>query len=187
MRCNHFGLLISATGVHRDEGFDLIGLDNGAWTACQRGTPWDETAFRSLVQKYGERAEWIVVPDVVADAQATLAKASFWLPELDGIGKRRLLAVQDGMLEEDVRPLIGPDVGIFLGGSTQFKWATVDRWGQLAKSKGAYYHVGRVNSKRAVLRCQLAGADSFDGTSASRFSVNADLIGHASRQQVLKW
>tara|TARA_Y100000310_G_scaffold213164_1_gene214075 strand:- start:1879 stop:2493 length:615 start_codon:yes stop_codon:yes gene_type:complete len=187
MRRNGFGLLISATGVHRDEGFSLIGLDNGAWTAFQSGEPWERGLFELLVAQFAATAEWIVIPDVVTDAAATFGKAKEWIPLLHGLGRRRLLAVQDGMTCQDVSPFIGDHVGIFLGGSTDFKWSTIDAWGDLARRRGAYFHVGRVNTRRAITSCQLAGADSFDGTSATMFSVNADKIGHASRQEVFKW
>lgn len=40
-------LLVSATGVHRHEGFRYA-IDNGAWTAYQAGTLWNESAFLRL-------------------------------------------------------------------------------------------------------------------------------------------
>ncbi|MBC8753020.1 hypothetical protein F6X42_44140, partial [Paraburkholderia sp. WC7.3b] len=37
-------LLVSAKGEHRTEGMRYA-IDNGAWTAYQRGEPFDEAAF----------------------------------------------------------------------------------------------------------------------------------------------
>lgn len=188
MRANSFGMLLSASGhFTSSEGFALVGLDNGAWSAFINGEEWDESRFLRLVEQHGQSAEWIVIPDVVTKAAATLALAPEWIGRLKGIGRRRLFAVQDGMKPDDVLPLIGPDVGVFLGGSTEFKWSTVDLWGSVAREAGAYYHVARVNTRRAICSCQIAGADSFDGTSATIYSVNANFIGHAARQEVLPW
>lgn len=58
-------------------------------------------------------------------------------------------------------------------------------WADLARSKGAWCHIGRVNSVRRIRKCALAGASSFDGTSASRFVVELRKLDDASRQQHL--
>jgi len=187
LREHGFALLISATGCHRDEGFETIGLDNGAWTAFQSGQSWDEVSFLELVEEFGHKAQWVVVPDVVADRDQTLESTERWLPRLRGVARRRLVAVQDGMTPEDVQHWISPDVGIFVGGSTDFKWATLETWAELARERGAYLHVGRVNTIRGISRCTCVGADSFDGTSATMFSVNARKLGRFARQGALQW
>ena len=177
-------LLLSPTGVHSHEGFRYC-LDNGAWTAYQQGTPWNFGAFVRLVTRFGYGADFVVVPDVVADAAATIRRTAVWLPILDGIGRRRLVAVQDGMTDADVKAWLSDDVGIFLGGSTEWKWSTVYQWGELAHRVGCYFHVGRVNSRRLVLRCSRAGADSFDGTSASMYASTTPGLDGARRQGAL--
>ena len=53
MRRAGWRLLISATGAHRDEGFEY-GIDNGAWSAHQKGDPWDRAAFERLIESQGE-------------------------------------------------------------------------------------------------------------------------------------
>ena len=80
-----------------------------------------------------------------------------------------LLAVQDGIDPCDVRRIVGPEVGIFLGGTTDWKLRTMRAWGQLAQDRGAYFHVARVNSVKRINLCMDAGAHSFDGTSVTRF------------------
>ena len=171
-------LMISAAGVHRTEGFRYA-IDNGAWTAFTQRRPWDESSFRQLVSNFGAAADFIVVPDIVAGGLESLRVSERWLPELDGIGQRRLIAVQDGMTAADVRPLLGPDTGIFVGGSTDFKILTMGRWADLARERGAYCHVGRVNTEPRIRMCGRHGVDSFDGTSASRYAVTLQKLEHA--------
>ncbi|MDG9857934.1 hypothetical protein N5C93_29635 [Pseudomonas nitroreducens] len=74
------------------------------------------------------------------------------------------------MTPDDVRDLLSPAVGIFLGGSTEWKLQTMEAWGVLARRRNCYFHVGRVNSARRIAMCSAAGASSFDGTSVTRFA-----------------
>lgn len=180
LRRHGFRLLISATGAHRSEGFPY-GIDNGAFTWFQRGEPFREDPFLRLLDSHGAGADWVVVPDIVAGGLESLAFSLGWAPRLAGL-PRPLLAVQDGMAVADVAPHVGPELGIFVGGSTDFKEWTMSEWGRLARQAGAYFHVGRVNSKRRISMAAAAGADSFDGTSATRFSVNAAMVSHAAAQ-----
>ncbi|WP_326430330.1 hypothetical protein VQ574_21645 (plasmid) [Stutzerimonas frequens] len=168
MRAAGWRLLVSAKGVLRTEGMPYA-LDNGAWTSFQQGTPFDELAFGRAVELLGESADWIVLPDIVAGGMASLEFSLRWLERLKGIPTRLLLAVQNGMEPDDVRELLTPAVGLFVGGDTQWKLATVNTWGQLARRRNCYLHVGRVNSAKRIALCAAAGANSVDGTSASRF------------------
>ena len=93
-----------------------------------------------------------------------------------------LLAVQDGIAPADVEAIVGPDVGIAVGGSTGSKESTCRQWGRLAAEKGAYLHVLRVNTARRIAICADAGAHSFDGTSASRFAKTIRPLDNARRQ-----
>ncbi|TDN58998.1 hypothetical protein [Paraburkholderia sp. BL10I2N1] len=70
-------LLVSAKGAHRPEGMRYA-LDNGAWTAYQQGEPFDELAFMSVVEKLGEGADWIVLPDIVQGGLASLEYSLRW-------------------------------------------------------------------------------------------------------------
>lgn len=79
-------------------------------------------------------------------------------------------------------PLVGPDLGIFIGGSTEWKLATARTWGLLAIERAAWCHMGRVNSTRRIGVCLGAGIHSFDGSSASRFAVNVPKLDGARRQ-----
>lgn len=169
MRELGWSILVSAAGVLRTEGFSSWSLDNGAWSAFQQGKPFDEEAFSRAIDKVGEGANWVVLPDIVTGGMASLELSLKWLERLRGFPEVALIAVQDGMTPDDVRDYLGPMVGIFLGGSTEWKLATMDAWGQLARRRNCYYHVGRVNSLKRINACAQAGADSFDGTSVIAF------------------
>ena len=78
-----------------------------------------------------------------------------------------------------------PNLGIFLVGSTEWKLKTMYAWGMMACGARRYYHVGRVNSARRIRLAAEAGADSFDGTSATMFSCTVPLLDAARSQPSL--
>lgn len=174
-------LLVSAASVLRTEGFPYA-LDNGAWSAYQQGRPFDETAFLLALRKCGRGAEWVVLPDIVAGGQSSLEMSLRWMRQTLNETSRALLAVQDGMTLEDVRPWIGERVGIFVGGSTNWKEKTLAQWGGLGRTIGCIVHVGRVNSVRRIDLCASAGVTSFDGTSVSRFAKTLPRLDYARKQ-----
>src|SRR4051812_402804 len=60
-------------------------LDNGAYSCFKNGIPFDNDLFREHVARYAFlalRPMWIVVPDVVAEAQATIDSWHRWAPAL---------------------------------------------------------------------------------------------------------
>jgi len=173
-------ILVSAKGVLRTEGFPYA-LDNGAWWSFVNGQPFDETAFARAYELLGADADFVVLPDIVAGGVRSLEFSLRWLQRL-GRGPLFLLAVQDGMTREMIKPLIGAGLGIFVGGSTEWKIDTMKDWGDLARESGAWCHVGRVNSARRIRICHAAGVTSFDGSGPSRFSAVLPGLDHARRQ-----
>lgn len=184
LRAAGWRILVSAKGAHRTEGFPYA-VDNGAWTAHQQGVPFDDAAFIKCVNHLGEGADFVVAPDIVMGGMGSLALSLHWLPWLRPRCRRILVPVQDGMTDDDIAPLLGPELGIFVGGSTEWKEATAQRWSRLAHRHGAWCHVGRVNTKRRIALCQFAGVDSIDGSSASRYSVTLPKLDGAVRQPSL--
>jgi hypothetical protein len=91
------------------------------------------------------------------------------------------------MRAEHVRPHLGPEVGVFVGGTTRWKLETMANWAALARERGAWCHVARVNTVRRIRACATAGATSFDGSNASRFAVNQPHLGRAVAQQFFTW
>jgi hypothetical protein len=174
-------LLISATGVWRDEGFPYA-IDNGAWTAHQSGAQWNQGAFEELVSRMGQAADWTVLPDIVMGGLPSLGLSISWLDRVDG---RVLIPLQDGMRPRHVEHYLSGRVGLFVGGSTEWKEASLPMWGAVKRRTGCWLHVGRVNSARRIRLCALAGADSFDGSGPSRFSACLPRLDRARRQGVL--
>ena len=174
-------LLVSAAGCLRHEGFPYA-LDNGAWSAFTRGQPFDVRSFTVALRKMGPGADWTVLPDIVAGGLPSLELSLRWMRQVLDETPRALLAVQDGMTTEDVRPFLGPRVGLFVGGSTDWKIQTLPFWGGLGRELGCWVHVGRVNTCRRIRLCHCVGATSFDGTSASRFSKTLPRLDSAVRQ-----
>ena len=159
------------------------GVDNGAWKAFQQQQPFDEIAFSRLVEAHGAAADFVVIPDIVAGGMKSLDFSYSWLPRLKTL-KRLLLPVQDGMDVFSVASVLHefPGVGIFLGGSTEWKLQTMYQWGVVSATINRHYHVGRVNTVRRIRLAAEAGADSFDGTSATMFSCTLPML-EAARQQ----
>lgn len=186
-------LTISARGVLRHEGFRYA-LDNGAWSAFaewqagKRPTPQPcLKSFRRALDQLGAGADFIVVPDIVMGGGDSLAMSRAWLRKLrrnpDIRGAKLLIAVQNGIEAEDVERFLCARVGIFVGGDTDWKIATMAMWSKLAHVRGAICHVGRVNTARRIAICETAGVDSFDGSSASRYAVTLRPL-ELARQQI---
>lgn len=177
LKAHGWHLMVSAKGVLRTEGF-RYSLDNGAWTAYQRNKPFDTEAYIRAVDQLGSAADFIVLPDIVCGGLTSLQMSLSWLPYTRTVTKltKVLIPVQDGMLHEHVEPFLSPKVGLFVGGSTEWKEATIPYWAALAHRTSAYCHVGRVNSRRRIRMCGLAGVDSFDGSGPSRFIKHAETL-----------
>lgn len=135
-------------------------LDNGAFPAWIQKRPWNEAAYWDRLEYcrlLDSRPLWVIVPDVVADREATLQNWwRYWL-RVKEMGYRCAFAAQDGMTPDDVPP--GADC-VFIGGTTKWKWANVKRF----CDSHANVHVGRVNSERLLWMAHDAGAKSCDGT-----------------------
>lgn len=133
-------------------------LDNDAFSAWAKKRPWDEDAWLALLWWVAARATpmWALVPDVVADRGATLAAWSRYAPMLPA-GWPKAFAVQDGMGVADVP---GDADVVFVGGTSDWKWATVAMWAAAFPR----VHVGRVNTLDRLRRCERLGVESVDGT-----------------------
>lgn len=176
-------LFVSAKGVLRTEGFPYA-LDNGAWTAFTRGEPFDVEAFLRAFEKLGAGADFVIAPDIVAGGRASLDLSLDWLPRLDA-ARLVLVPNQDGLEPEDFSDLVGPRVGVFHGGSTEWKLANMVKWGRWCAERGVYFHVGRVNTAVRYRLAHVSGACSVDGSRASRFAQDIHDLDAWSRQDDL--
>lgn len=181
LRREGWRIMISAKGGLQPKGFKYA-IDNGAWNAFTSGTEFDEAAFIKAYALLADGADFVVLPDIVAGGMASLEFSVRWRERLGATPCPMMLAVQDGMTVADVQHLIGPDLGIFVGGTTEWKVATMAQWAGLARARGAKTHAGRVNTARRIKICHAAGVDSFDGSSVSRYAVTLPLLDNARRQ-----
>ena len=158
-----------------------IAIDNGAWSVYQRGGDWVSDmakTFCALVEGYGKRAAFVVAPDIVAGGGASLDLSRRYLPWLLERARVVLVPVQDGMDPGDVAELLDqyPGAGLFVGGSTEWKWRTAPEWVALGARFGVPVHLARVNSQRAIRAAGAMGASSYDGTSAVQFPSSLDRL-----------
>ena len=162
-------------------------LDNGAWSAFTGAVPWSDDRFMGALVTLGPGADWVAVPDVVGDGPATLSKLDHWLPIVMQHARRALIVVQDGMTPPDIAAHLGPFVGVAIGGSTQWKITQLagDVWGPICRANGSWLHALRVNTGIRIDLAAAAGCTSFDGTSATRFAVNAPKLAARAAQRGL--
>jgi hypothetical protein len=162
------GCFTSPSGGHSIATITSYGLpwavDNGAFTG------FDETRFRSLVARVAGQPNllWVVAPDVVADARATLRLFLRWQPWLVGQGVPVAFAGQDGA--EDLDLPWHAFRTWFIGGTTAWKLSrcSADLVHE-ARQRGKLVHMGRVNSRRRLWAAYTMGCDSVDGGALSRW------------------
>ena len=140
------------------EQFPAVALDNGCFSA-----KWDAAKWTDWLATQAPGALFAVVPDVVADADGTLARWSQWAPTVVDAGHVPAFVLQDG---QEVRDVPWSECGaVFVGGSTAWKLSQhAERLVREAKRRGKWAHMGRVNSRRRLALAASWGCDSADGT-----------------------
>ena len=144
-------------------------LDNGRYSSWSRKKRWSKREYMKLIEwalRQRIAPDWILVPDVVADRDATLREWERWLPELEHLNWPLAFAAQDGMMAGDIP---AEAAIVFLGGTYEWKWAHLNCW------QGRELHVGRVNWLSKLEAAERAGAVSVDGTGWFRGDQNATL------------
>lgn len=182
--------MISAAGVHRDEGFPYYAIDNGAWSFRETGDGsfWlgaHAGRWHDLLVSHAREADFVVAPDIVCGGAASLDLSLSWIGPLLLMTPRVLIPVQDGHRPADLAPYLGARVGVFVGGSTPWKEATLATWGALGRRVGCWVHAGRMNSARKIRLCHLAEVTSFDGSGPSRFADCLERLDHARQRATL--
>lgn len=136
--------------------------DNGAYSG------FDSKAFLRMLERYqgAPGCLWVAAPDVVGDADATLALFREWEPRIHAGGWPVAFVAQDGLVD----PPWDSFECLFVGGSTDYKLGREARHVVVeAKRRGKLAHMGRVNTVRRFRYAHEIGCDSFDGTQFSRF------------------
>jgi len=132
-------------------------LDNGCFN-----DRWTPDRWQSTLDRYTGTPGCLfaVVPDVVADAEATDARWHRWWPTVDTLGYPPAYVAQNGCtaIPDGTRAL-------FVGGDTAWKLGPEARHlVALALRRGLWVHMGRVNSLRRLRYAADIGCDSADGT-----------------------
>lgn len=150
-----------AAGNRVQSGVDWI-ADNAVFAGKYPG----DTAYLAWLADRAHLAtacRFVVAPDVVADAAATLALSVPMLPRIRALGFPVALVAQDGL--EDLDVPWGAFDCLFIGGSTEWKLGPATR--RLvaeANRRGVWVHMGRVNSRQRLQYAAAIGCDSVDGT-----------------------
>ena len=135
--------------------------DNGRFSAPQDYS--DEKFLAWLAKMPVETCLFATAPDVVGNAEATLALSLPMLPRIRSLGYPAALVAQDGLTPETT-PWDEFDA-LFVGGTTE--WKLSESTYQIvaeAKRRGKWCHMGRVNSWARFSAAAAAGYDSADGT-----------------------
>lgn len=138
-------------------------VDNGAFAAFKNDEEWDSDEFVEMLEWTKDNIrepEWVVVPDVVGETQATYERSREWVDEIDHATYQ---PVQDGMdidMAIDFTLETGSE-GVFIGGSKEWKKRTAKDWIDIAHDNNLKAHVARPWDLLAAYRM---GADSCDTT-----------------------
>lgn len=141
--------------------------DNGCFG---NGYPGDEGWLKWLenLKPHAGNCLFATAPDVVGDAEASLARSRKFLPQIRELGFKAALVAQDGMENMEL-PWDEFDV-LFLGGKKTEK--SSDEWklgpgaralAVEARRRGKWVHAGRVNSRKRYFALASI-CDSCDGT-----------------------
>lgn len=134
--------------------------DNGRYSVWSKGKEWNEDEFIEMLDLFSafqNQPGWVVVPDVVANKDATLSEWDKWEKPLRGYNIPLAFVAQDGMKPSDVPS--SADL-VFMGGSFEWKWSNLRHFTEKYKR----VHVGRVNTLRHLKTCKSLGVESVDGT-----------------------
>lgn len=135
-------------------------LDNGAWISFKKKEEYPIEQWREMLQwsrMTGINPLWCLVPDVVANKDATIENWHRYSGEAAAYGWPLAFAAQDGMTPDDVPA--SADV-VFIGGSDKFKFRCLPDF----CSAFPRVHVGRVNEVKTLQICKRLGCESADGS-----------------------
>lgn len=156
------GLLISPDGWRKPPFYMPYALDNGCFIK------WEPDKFIKILMRARtlHKPMWIVVPDVVGDAENTLKQWHEWSTKIMSFGYPLAFACQDGMEPQDVPK---EAYCCFIGGTTGWKLKNAHRF----KNVSQWLHIGRVSTYSRLRWAERIGADSVDGTGYFRGGLNS--------------
>jgi hypothetical protein len=159
----NLGVLASPRCVYADD------IREWPWAADNDAySDWNEGRFLRMLGVLRDRpgSLFVVAPDVVGDAAATLERFRCWRTRMEGLPLA--FVAQDGLT-----PALTPwdDFGtLFVGGTSAWKLGEAARAVAVeAKRRGKWLHMGRVNTQQRLLYAHSLGCDSIDGTNFSMY------------------
>ena len=172
------GRLIQPRSWNRVEAIARSGMPWGADNDALAGVKPDAylTMLDALARAPREQLKFVAAPDAVertADGIVGSWEGTRWLwrcwrPALAARGLPAAIVLQDGATPDTVP--WGEIAAVFVGASTQWKLSrSAELLVRMARARGLWVHVGRVNTMQRVARVETMGADSFDGGQFSRF------------------
>lgn len=169
--CQRLGIgLMMVDGWTDPTPYPFFAIDNGCFSAWRRGVRWNAAPFLNNLHKCAElglKPDFVVLPDIVAGGERSLERSRAWATILreQYPGITLYLAVQDGMTPaEHGLDILSIADGIFVGGTTQWKLATMRAWATLAHKQGMEVHVGRIGTPDRMVLAHNIGIDSIDST-----------------------
>lgn len=148
-------------------------VKNGKPWACDNGcfSGFDDIEFLKMVKAATgkPRLLFVTVPDVVGDAKSTLELFKLWQPVLKKYYDVPLAYVLQNGVDPGEIPWESI-AAVFIGGSTEWKVGKeAAEIVQIAKWKGKWVHMGRVNSFQRIRYAYTICCDSVDGSGYSMF------------------
>ncbi len=150
-------------------------LDNGAFSCWdQKYNQFDTERYDATVfpewlrllswsEANNQKPIWAIVPDIIGNWDATRERYEKLAHHLGGIAPA--IAIQDGAKPEDLYHLKPEPRMICIGGSTEWKWQSIEGWVSYYPTK---IHVLRVNAPTQLQRLHDLGVRSCDGTGWNR-------------------
>ena len=146
-------------------------LDNGAFSCWDmkanafNGEKWTATyeAWKKLIywsSTATQKPLWAIAPDYPGNAAGTIVKWKAHVQQVIDAEIPPAIAVQNGMTVEMVKDLYPSPVVICVGGTTEWKWETIELW---AKSFSRV-HLLRCNMPSKLQYLEDLGVESCDGT-----------------------
>lgn len=158
---NHIGCIVSPARPGRFKHPLPYSCDNYAFPLWRQGKQFDEEALAIFIAmldfyaSYDYPPDWVAVPDVVCNPEATSKQWKEYSSIVQDYGFKTAFVIQNGHTPSNVPS--DADY-VFVGGSTDWKY-----WAVKEFSPRFPTHVGRVNGNNLWL-CYCAGALSCDGS-----------------------
>jgi len=163
---------------------------NGIATIVQAGQPWgaDNDALAgvkpdaylamldAIARAPRDQLKFVAAPDavertpdgIVGSWEGTLWLWRCWRPALQARGLPAAIVLQDGATPESVP--WDELAAVFVGASTRWKLSrSAELLIRMARTRGLWTHVGRVNTMGRLARVEAMGAHSIDGSQFSRW------------------